>query len=150
MDWVRTIAELLEGNAFDIPRRRLGWTAMTALYSLFLEASAEDKSEMLFAMATLIERAIETRDEGDWRRAANLIYLSSTIGRTNERLDNAISRISRAKGPTEESDEAVHYSSEVYWAARRVERPTSRFHEEERGSDYSAQERADWKDHDQE
>lgn len=151
MDWVRTIIELLEGTTFDVPRRRLGWTAISALYSLFLEASTEGKREMLLAMALLIERAIQTRDEGDWRLAANLIYLCSNLGSTNERLDVAISKINHAKGPTEESDEAVRYSSEVYRAAKRIERPAPRYYdEEERNGESGPQERPDWKERDRE
>jgi Golgi nucleoside diphosphatase len=78
MKWQNTIAELLEGT----PKSRLGWTGFSTLYSMFLVASVDDKTEMLESMRELIEFAIKTRDEDRWRFAANIIYLSSFLGNT--------------------------------------------------------------------
>src|SRR5204863_10132256 len=120
-DWADTIYELFEASTLSTPYDRVGWSAFSAIYTLFQEGASEEKWQILTAMASLIERAIESRDESDWRLAANLIYLSFSLGVTTERLDAAILRIHRSKAPTDTAHEAVHYSAEVYRAAKRAE-----------------------------
>lgn len=68
------IIHLLNGQAFDVPRERLGWNGYISVYNLFIGAQQEQQDEIINAMLQIVNDTKNSKNEEPWLLAADVIH----------------------------------------------------------------------------
>ena len=114
MRWRERIIHSLNGQAFGVPRERLGWNGYMSVYNLFIEARQEQQDEIIDAMLQIINDAKNSKDEEPWLLAADVIHLVYSLKIEDKRFEETANQIDIQTAPTEHSRNAMQYALDTY------------------------------------